>query len=176
MVVETEGGTHLDCATLPSEDGRLALVAEDIVFAISKLCAKNFGVPFQDLKDFISQLSPHTVRVFDHGRTLMAREFPGSSSNLYSVSGSSTHSLVLDLPESLADIGTENHADTESKYFVMNFRCYAPGDALDERQWNQRMVHDATYHTGNGPNRLKKLKPYSIACCSYPERVGRCML
>lgn len=31
----------------------------------------------------------------------MARELPGSSSNLYSVSGSSTHSLVLEL---LADM------------------------------------------------------------------------
>ena len=34
----------------------------------------------------------------------MAREFPGSSSNLYSVSGSRTHSLVLELLGSLADM------------------------------------------------------------------------
>ena len=37
----------------------------------------------------------------------MARELPGSSSNLYSVSGSSTHSLIWELFGSLADIGTE---------------------------------------------------------------------
>jgi hypothetical protein len=55
MRKELEGETtHLDCATLPSENGRLALVAEEIVFAISKLCAENFSVPFQDLKIFPS--------------------------------------------------------------------------------------------------------------------------
>jgi hypothetical protein len=48
------GGTHLDCATLPGENGRLAFVAEEIVFTISKLCAENFSVPFQDLKVFLS--------------------------------------------------------------------------------------------------------------------------
>jgi hypothetical protein len=72
----------------------------------------------------------------------MAREVPESSSNLYSVSGPSAHSLVLDLPESLAaDIETKNHADTKSRRFVMN-RCYVLGDALDGRQ---RTRSDATY-------------------------------
>jgi len=50
---ELEGRTHLDCATLPGEDGRLAFVAEEIVFTISELSAENFTVPFQDLKVFI---------------------------------------------------------------------------------------------------------------------------
>jgi hypothetical protein len=64
----------------------------------------------------------------------MAREVPESSSNLYSVSGPSAHSLMLDLPVSLAaDIVAKNHADTESRCFVMN-RCYVLGDALDGRQ------------------------------------------
>ncbi len=45
-------GTHLDCATLPGENGRLAFVVEEIVFTISKLCAEDFSVPFQDLKVF----------------------------------------------------------------------------------------------------------------------------
>ena len=51
MVVGTEGETHLDCATLPGEDGRLTFVAEDIVFTVSELCTENFSMPFQDLKD-----------------------------------------------------------------------------------------------------------------------------
>jgi hypothetical protein len=37
---------------LPGENGRLAFVAEETVFAVCKLCAENFGVPFQDLKGF----------------------------------------------------------------------------------------------------------------------------
>ncbi len=88
-------------------------MAEQIVFAISKLCTENFGVSFQDLK----VLSSITTRFIDRGcgRTLIARELPGSSSNLYSVSGSSTHSLALELPESLADMGIKNHADKESR-------------------------------------------------------------
>lgn len=49
MVVGIEGGTHLDCATLPGEDGCLTFVAEDIVFTVSELCAENFSMPFQDL-------------------------------------------------------------------------------------------------------------------------------
>ena len=52
MVVGIEGGTHLDCATLPGEDGRLTFVAEDIVFTVSELCAENFSMPFQNLKGF----------------------------------------------------------------------------------------------------------------------------
>jgi hypothetical protein len=47
-------GTHLDCATLPGENGRFAFVAEEIVFTISELCAENFSVPFQDLEGFLS--------------------------------------------------------------------------------------------------------------------------
>jgi len=50
----------------------------------------------------------------DRERTLMARELPGSSSNLYSASGSSTHSLVLEVLESLMDIESDrdqNHSD-----------------------------------------------------------------
>jgi hypothetical protein len=35
---------------LPGEDGRLAFVAEEIVFTISELCAENFGMPFQNLE------------------------------------------------------------------------------------------------------------------------------
>jgi len=55
MRKELEGsGTHLDCATLPGENGRLAFVAEEIVFTICKLCAENFCVPFQDLMVFLS--------------------------------------------------------------------------------------------------------------------------
>jgi hypothetical protein len=55
----------------------------------------------------------------------MARELLGSSSNLYSVSGSST--LILELPESLVDMETKYHADKECRYFVMNFGWYTPG-------------------------------------------------
>jgi hypothetical protein len=39
---------------LPGENGRLAFVAEEIVFTISKLCAEYFSVPFQDLNVFLS--------------------------------------------------------------------------------------------------------------------------
>ena len=131
-----ERGTHLDCAPLPGENGRLAFVAEEIVFTISKLCAEDFSVPFQDLKVFQSIIIHVIGR--DRGRTLMARELPGSSSNLYSVSGSSTHSLVLELPELLADMETKYHADKERRCFVMNFG-YAP----------RRRVHkDASEDTG----------------------------
>jgi hypothetical protein len=49
-VVERKRGTHLNCATLPGEDGRLAFAAKEIVFTISELCAENFGVSFQNLK------------------------------------------------------------------------------------------------------------------------------
>jgi len=60
-----EGGTtHLDCATLPGGNGRLAFVAEEIVFTISKLCAENFSVPFQDLKIFPSVI----ILVIDRDR------------------------------------------------------------------------------------------------------------
>ena len=58
----------------------------------------------------------HIIHVLDSVRTLTARELPGSSSNLYSVSGSSTHSLVLDLPESLADIRAKNHAERKQMF------------------------------------------------------------
>ena len=130
------GGTHLDCATLPGENGRLAFVAEEIVFTISKLRAEYFSVPFQDLKGFLSIIILVIGR--DRGRTLMAREVPGSSSNLYSVSGSST--LVLELPELLVDIETRYHADKEGRYFVMNFGYYDPGDASNgaTQRWSDQ--------------------------------------
>ena len=80
-------------------------MAEEIVFTIGELCAKDFGMPFQNLEVVVSVSSHIRVIDIDRERTLMARELPGSSSNLYSVSGSSTHSLVLELPESLVDIG-----------------------------------------------------------------------
>jgi hypothetical protein len=57
--VKTEGGTHLNCAALPGEDRHLTFVAENIVFTLSKLCAKNFSVPFQDLMGFSFLFSHH---------------------------------------------------------------------------------------------------------------------
>jgi hypothetical protein len=130
MRKELEGGTtHLDCATLPGENGRLAFVAEEIVFTISKLCAENFRVPFQNLKVFLISI---IIRVIgrERGRTLMAREFPGSSSNLYSVSASSTHSLVLELPELLADIEISRRLKTwifRDEFLVVMRYALCPG-------------------------------------------------
>ena len=48
--VTTNSKTYLDRTTLPGEDGRLAFVAEDIVFTFSKLCAEHFSKTSQKLK------------------------------------------------------------------------------------------------------------------------------
>jgi len=133
-VTRTKGETHLNRATLPGEYGRLAFAAEDIIFTISELRTENFCVPSHNLN--AASLTPSRIHVIDSDseRTLIAREVPGSSSNLYSVSGSSTHSLVFELPGSPADMGTEiTQSNIEIRRFVMNFRCYALGDAPDER-------------------------------------------
>ena len=42
-------GTHLDFASLPSEDGCLAFEAKDIGFSLCKLCSENFCLSFNQL-------------------------------------------------------------------------------------------------------------------------------
>ena len=90
----------------------------------------------------------------------MARELSGSSSNLYSVSGSSTHSLVLNLPESPADMETKCHADKECGCFVMNFGCYALGDASNGTEDVQRVGRVADPGNCRGTARDRTLLLY----------------
>lgn len=112
--------THLDPASLPSEDGSLTFVAKEIVSTISKLCTKHFGMSFQNLG--ILFLAQNYLSTIDSEGTLMAREFPGSSSNLYSVSGSRTHSLVFELLVSLADIAVKiTQKQGKKNHSAMNF-------------------------------------------------------
>jgi hypothetical protein len=73
----------------------------------------------------------------------MDRELPGSSSNLYSVSGPST--LILEPLELLVDIETKFHADKEGRYFVMNLvvttRETRPTERLSDGQIRRTPPH-----------------------------------
>ena len=126
---------------------------------------------FQDLKIYFFLSIVILVIGRDRGRTLMARELPGSSSNLYSVPGSST--LILELPELLVDIETKYHADKERRYSVMNFGCYAPEDASNgsTQRWSGRTGPSSSHsiavaHTGTAwqdcVNETKRFFKYSI--------------
>jgi hypothetical protein len=63
ITVTDKGETHLDRATLPGEDGRLAFVAKEIVFTIGKLCTEHLGMSFQNLRNWIL-----STRVFYRNR------------------------------------------------------------------------------------------------------------
>lgn len=55
-------GTHLDRTSLPSEDGRFAFVAEEIVSTIGELCTEDFGVPFQNLAVAVLSIIAHLYK------------------------------------------------------------------------------------------------------------------
>ena len=89
---EGEGGAHLEGAALPREDGGLALVAEEVRLALDELGAEDLRLAIRKLSSS-SRSAARPTTDERMGLALIATDVPGSSSNLYSVSGSSTHSF-----------------------------------------------------------------------------------
>ena len=86
--------THLKNTSLPCVDCGLALKSENINFSFYQFKSENFGATLCELKtqqDDSRKLPERTMKI--GGQTFIASDVPGSSSNLYSVSGSKTHSL-----------------------------------------------------------------------------------
>ena len=84
------GGTHLNGAAVPGEDGSLALCGKEIGLALCELCAEYLCVTVDELGGVSGGRGGG-----GEGRTLMARVAAGSSSKRYSVAGRRRHSLSI---------------------------------------------------------------------------------
>jgi hypothetical protein len=85
------GTTYLDGASSPGEDGSLAFVTKEIVFAGHKFCPEYLCFASQELN--ASGMDKIQQRAKDKC-TLIASDAPGSSSKRYSDSGASSHFWV----------------------------------------------------------------------------------